>query len=93
MAMLDCSLVQIDEGVPTTGFQTNAHTIYCVVEGSGRTTVGKSELSWKPRDIIAVPPRNVVKHQALAGQANLFAVSDRDLISRLGLLKEAYART
>ena len=90
MAMLDCSLIEIDRETPTTGFRTNAHSVYCVVEGEGTSTVSGTEVSWKARDIIAVPPGNVVRHQAESEKARLFVVSDRDLLSRLDLLKEVF---
>lgn len=90
MALLDCSLIQIDKAAPTSGFKTNAHSVYCVMEGEGCSTVGATEVFWKARDIIAVPPGNDLRHRATTENARLFAVSDRDLFMRLGQLKESF---
>ncbi|MDF2119115.1 cupin domain-containing protein [Roseiarcaceae bacterium H3SJ34-1] len=85
--LMDCSLISITPQsgkVPTT--TTNCHTVCCVLEGSGTTSIGDTTVTWRERDIFTIPPGNAVKHDSQDGI--LFTVSDRDLLSRLGLLKE-----
>ncbi|HZX96215.1 MAG TPA: gentisate 1,2-dioxygenase, partial [Myxococcales bacterium] len=39
-------------------------TVYAVVEGHGRSTVGEQVLEWGPRDIFVAPSWSAVRHQA-----------------------------
>lgn len=74
------------------GFRGEAHrstdaTVYCVVEGRGRSQVGDSALAWGPHDIFIVPSWRPVSHQAQA-DAVLFSFSDRPAQKALGLWRE-----
>ncbi|MCC6195849.1 MAG: gentisate 1,2-dioxygenase [Burkholderiales bacterium] len=62
-------------------------TIYCVVEGSGRTKVGDAVFDWTPRDIFVAPSWLPVRHEA-ASDAVLFSYSDRPVQQALGLWRE-----
>jgi gentisate 1,2-dioxygenase len=62
-------------------------TVYCVVEGRGRTRVGDRELAWEPRDVIVAPSWAPVRHFA-DEDAILFSLSDRPAQQSLGLWRE-----
>lgn len=63
-------------------------TIYCVVEGRGRSTIGDAAFEWGPRDIFVAPSWLPVRHAA-ATDAVLFSYSDRPVQKALGLWREA----
>ena len=62
-------------------------TIFCVVEGSGRSTLGDTTFEWGPKDIFVVPSWVPVRHDASA-DAVLFSYSDRPVQKALGLWRE-----
>jgi gentisate 1,2-dioxygenase len=62
-------------------------TVYCVVEGRGRTRVGDQDFTWEPRDVFVVPSWCSVVHEAF-GDAVLFSYSDRPAQKALGLWRE-----
>lgn len=62
-------------------------TVYCAVEGSGRSHVGQETFTWKEHDIFVVPSWCAVSHEA-DGEAVLFSASDRPVQKMLGLWRE-----
>jgi gentisate 1,2-dioxygenase len=62
-------------------------TIYCVVEGSGRTTIDGRAFDWEPSDVFVVPSWSAVRHESTA-DAVLFSFSDRPAQKALGLWRE-----
>ena len=71
----------------TAPYRSTDSTVYCVVEGSGRTEVGDESFSWQPNDIFVVPSWHWHSH-APAEDAVLFSVSDRPVQEKLGLWRE-----
>ena len=74
------------------GFQGRSYrstdaTIYCVVEGRGRSQIGTSSLVWGPRDVFVVPSWHAVSHEAQS-ETVLFSFSDRPAQKSLGLWRE-----
>jgi gentisate 1,2-dioxygenase len=63
-------------------------TIYHVVEGTGRTTIGDTTFAWKPRDVFVAPSWLPVAHEA-DDDAVLFSFSDRPVQQMLGLWRSA----
>ena len=90
MELIDCFLVQLDPGMTTLPYRTNASSVCCVVEGEGESQVGDKTVQWRKRDIFTLPQGNRIVHKCAGGTARLFVVSDRDVFARLGLLKEEY---
>lgn len=88
MALMDVFLMRIEAGKPTIRTHANSNAIIHVVEGSGHSEVGDSVIRWKRSDIFSVPQNNWVRHTADEGGANLLVVSDRDVMQRLGILRE-----
>jgi gentisate 1,2-dioxygenase len=62
-------------------------TVYAVVEGKGKTTIGDTVLHWKPRDIFVVPSWYWHVHEA-SSDAVLFSFSDRPVHQNLGFWRE-----
>lgn len=88
MAILESSMVELDEGQASVPARSNANSLVCILEGSGRTTLGQNSFTWKPLDIIAIPQNNWVVHRSESGMARMFVVSDKDVLLRLGLFSE-----
>jgi gentisate 1,2-dioxygenase len=62
-------------------------TVYCAVEGQGRSRVGDATFDWKEHDIFVVPSWYPVSHES-GGEAVLFSFSDRPVQKTLGLWRE-----
>ena len=67
--------------------RTTESTIYCVVEGHGRTIIDDQTMEWGPRDLIVIPGWQGYRHEAV-GEAVLFSVSDQPMQTKLGLWRE-----
>jgi len=67
--------------------QTDA-TIHVGVEGRGRTHIGSQVFDWGPHDVFVAPSWMPVHHEATAGDAVLFSLSDRPAQQVLGLWRE-----
>ena len=63
-------------------------TVYCVVEGRGRTRVGDSVFEWEPKDVFVAPSWLPISHQA-QDDSVLFSFSDRPVQQALGLWRES----
>ena len=72
------------EGKP---YRSTDGTVYCAVEGSGRSRVGDKTFEWEAHDVFVVPSWCKVSHQA-TGDAVLFSFSDRPVQKALGLWRE-----
>ena len=63
-------------------------SVYCVVEGRGRSVVGTETLEWGPRDVFVTPSWVPVRHFA-DEEAIVFSISDRPAQQALGLWRES----
>ncbi|WP_058913832.1 gentisate 1,2-dioxygenase [Entomohabitans teleogrylli] len=63
-------------------------TVYHVVEGSGRVTIGEQTFTFTPKDTFVVPNWNAVSFDC-DSEAVLFSFSDRPVQEFLGLFREA----
>ena len=77
------------EGV---SYRATDGTVYCVVEGTGRSVVGGQTFEWTPHDVFVVPSWCEVSHQA-DQDAVLFSFSDRPVQRALGLWREEVPAT
>ena len=59
-----------------------------VVAGEGSSKVGDKTIQWSERDFFTIPAGNFASHVAKSDKARLFLLSDRDVLRRLGLLRE-----
>ena len=62
-------------------------TIFCAVEGSGRSHIGGKTISWTQHDIFMAPSWMPVSHES-DNDAVLFSASDRPLQQYLGVWRE-----
>ena len=68
-------------------YRSTDGTVYCVVEGRGRSTVGDQDFEWGARDVFVVPSWCSVAHRAY-DDAVLFSFSDRPVQKAMGLWRE-----
>jgi gentisate 1,2-dioxygenase len=68
-------------------YRSTDGTVYCVVEGQGRSRVGDQMFDWSPKDIFVAPSWVKVAHEA-DDEAVLFSFSDRPVQKALGLWRE-----
>ena len=78
----------LPKGFRGSGERVTDGTIYNVVEGRGRTTIGDRTFAWNPRDIFVAPSWLPVVHKA-DDDAVLFSYSDRPVQKALGLWRSA----
>jgi gentisate 1,2-dioxygenase len=77
----------LPEGFRGAGYRSTDATVYCAVEGRGRSQIGNDTLAWGEHDVFVVPSWYPVSHEADA-DAVLFSFSDRPAQKALGLWRE-----
>ena len=68
-------------------YRSTDGTVFSVVEGHGRSKIGKEVFEWGPKDVFVVPSWHEVSHEA-AEEAVLFSFSDRPVQKALGIWRE-----
>jgi gentisate 1,2-dioxygenase len=68
-------------------YRSTDATIYCAVEGHGRTRIGDETFEWGPHDIFVAPSWTAVTHEA-RDESVLFSFSDRAAQKALGIWRE-----
>ena len=69
------------------GYRSTDATVYCCVEGRGRSQVGGTSLAWSEHDVLVVPSWVAVSHHAQQ-ESVLFSFSDRPAQKALGIWRE-----
>jgi len=85
---MEISYIAIAQEAEATFRRNTASRIFAVTQGSGRARVGARDFAWQRGDVIAVPgwvDYSLVAHEA----AELLEVSDRPVLDKLGLYREA----
>lgn len=77
----------LPRGFGAAPYRSTDATIFSVVEGRGRTTIGERSFEWGPRDIFVVPAWARHWHQADEDSV-IFSFSDRPVQKKLGLWRE-----
>lgn len=72
------------------GYRSTDGTVYCVVEGRGRSRVADQVFDWNAKDVFVAPSWCRVAHEA-AEEAVLFSFSDRPVQKALGIWREEAA--
>lgn len=90
MALMDVTLLQLEQDRFTTPLRTNANAVCCVVEGAGQSKVGAVTIQWKRNDVFTLPQHNWITHIAETSPARILMISDRDAMQRLGVLIEEF---
>ena len=68
-------------------------TVYSVVEGSGRATIGDQTFSFTARDTFVAPSWLPVRFETHGEDTVLFSFSDRPVLEAMGLWREEYLLT
>jgi gentisate 1,2-dioxygenase len=84
---IDAWLRLLPAGFRTRPYRSTDATVFCAVEGYGRSVIGDTALNWGPHDIFMVPSWLPVTHEA-AEESVLFSFSDLPLQKALGLWRE-----
>jgi gentisate 1,2-dioxygenase len=87
MDLIDCFLLGLEPAQPTRPCRSTASAVCVVAEGSGTSSIGERTLPWAKNSIFTVPQGNWVSHRA-DRPAILFLMTDRDLLQRVGLLRD-----
>lgn len=77
----------LPKGFATLPYRSTDATVYCCVEGTGRSIIDGVTFNWGPSDIFVVPSWATVTHEAVK-EAVLFSLSDRPIQEKLGLWRE-----
>jgi gentisate 1,2-dioxygenase len=64
-----------------------ASSVFCVLTGSGRSTIGYQSFEWCAGDLFTAPSWAVVEHRAEQG-ADIFELTDEPVLRALGLYRE-----
>ena len=92
MSVIDCFLYAAPPS-PSRPRRSTANAVCVVAEGSGRSTIGDRTFDWDKHDVFTVPHGNWASHSATVKDATLFVMTDRDLMARLGLLRDEVNNT
>jgi len=79
MPTMGLAVERLTAGANTRRYRTTANTIFHVMEGIGRTTIGNNQFSWTRGDTIAAPCWHTISHHATS-DAQLFVLSDEPLL-------------
>jgi gentisate 1,2-dioxygenase len=84
---LDCHLLELGAGCVTASSRSTSNAICVVAEGEGKTRVGDELIEWTRGDVFTLPHWKWISHHAAAA-SRLFLMSDREMMARLGYLRE-----
>lgn len=88
---MDLYALSLAAGAETRAKRVTHNTVCVAARGSGVTTMGDQRMTWEKGDIFTLPHWAWTTHTADAGGAVLFQSTDREMLSRLGLLREQLA--
>jgi gentisate 1,2-dioxygenase len=88
MPTLDCYALQLAPGAATIPARTTSTAIAVVIEGEGESRIGDTRFHWKQHDVFTLPRWLATEHRAEGGRATLFLMTDRELMARIGHLRE-----
>ena len=88
MITIDCYALGFEKGRATNPYRTNSSAVCVVVDGAGTTKVDKTTLTWCQNDIFALPHGSWISHTASSEDTRLFQVNDREILKRMGILRE-----
>jgi gentisate 1,2-dioxygenase len=88
MPTISTWLQLIPKGFRTAPYRSTDSTVFTVVEGRGRSTIGGETFDWGPHDIFVAPSWMAHAHEA-SEDAVVFLYSDRVIQEKLDLWREA----
>ncbi len=90
MAGIDCYMLALARGRPSRACRSTANMVVLVVEGDGVSEVGGETLRWRRNDIAVLPRGRWISHRAESESVLLFQLTDREVLARLGYLREEF---
>lgn len=90
MSLIDCFVLAMEKGQKTKPYRTTSSAICVVAEGEGKSDVGDYSIEWKKNDIFTLPNWNSISHLSQADDTKLFMVTDREVLNRLGMLRDEF---
>lgn len=87
MPTLDCYALRPGASF-TASSRSTATAMVVVIEGEGESCIGDKTFRWKAHDVFTLPRWLWTEHKATKGPATLFLMTDRELMSRIGHLRE-----
>jgi gentisate 1,2-dioxygenase len=91
MPTMDCYAWRLARGAATARYRSTANAVCLAVEGEGVSSIGGETFEWKKHDVFTVPYWNWASHRATGAAAHLFIFTDREVLARIGLLREETA--
>jgi len=88
MPTISTWLQLLPRGFRTSPYRSTDSTVFTVVEGRGRSTVGGETFEWGPHDIFVAPSWTAHAHEA-SEDAVVFLYSDRVIQEKLDLFRES----
>jgi len=88
---MDCYAWRLARGAATARCRSTANAVCLAVEGEGVSSIGSETFRWQKHDVFTVPYWNWMSHRATSAAAHLFIFTDREVLSRVGLLREETA--
>ena len=86
--LVDCSLWRLPAGIDIRHDASLCNSVCLAVRGRGESRVGAAQFLWETNDVFSVPHGNPVTYRALEEDTVLFVGSDREIIKRLGHLRD-----
>jgi gentisate 1,2-dioxygenase len=87
MPTMSAAIQLIAAGFQTATYRSTDSTVFVVVEGRGRSSVGEVSFDWTENDVFVVPSWAPQRHTA-ESETVLFSFSDRVAQEKLGLWRE-----
>ncbi len=91
MSTIDCYLIALARARDTAAYRVNCNSVCVVIEGEGVTRIGDARTDWRKHDIFTLPQGNWISHRATSSSVKLFEISDREIVRKLGFLREEMA--
>jgi gentisate 1,2-dioxygenase len=88
MPTIDCYALRLARGQGTAPLRTTATAIAVVIDGEGESRIGDKRFAWRQHDVFTLPRWQAARHTAASDRASLFLMTDRELLARIGHLRE-----
>jgi len=88
MRLTECYVLALARDRETAPYRTTSEAVCVVADGEGTSEIGDHNIAWQRNDIFTLPHWNWISHVAATEDAKLFMVTDRDALSRLGMLRD-----
>jgi gentisate 1,2-dioxygenase len=85
---MDAYMIDLAKDKDTEAVRSTANALCIVIEGEGESRIGDKTHAWSKRDIFTVPHWTWASHRAASEPARLIMITDREVLKRLGYLRE-----